>query len=108
MTSRFADMAGNAASVTAGPSTPPLAISCTAFAGSRALARDVDAVRSILASVLNFGDAGDGASVYDRQQNIGVRMQPMQRDADGGLKIGNLASGQATRDEIGLYGQFRW
>jgi len=29
-------------------------------------------------------------------------------DADGGLKIGNLGSGQATRDEIGLYGQFRF
>lgn len=24
------------------------------------------------------------------------------------LKIGNLGAGQATRDEVGLYGQFRW
>jgi hypothetical protein len=29
-------------------------------------------------------------------------------DATDGLKIGNLGSGQATRDEIGLYGQFRF
>lgn len=29
-------------------------------------------------------------------------------DADGGLKIGNLSTGQEQRDEIGLYGQFRF
>ncbi len=29
-------------------------------------------------------------------------------NADGGLKIGNLDSGQAKRDELGLYGQFRF
>ncbi|MXO60793.1 hypothetical protein GRI89_14715 [Altererythrobacter salegens] len=29
-------------------------------------------------------------------------------NADGGLKIGNLGSGQEKRDEVGLYGQFRF
>jgi hypothetical protein len=50
--------------------------------------------------------------------NVGVQYSPTKivdlalvykrDDADNGLKIGNLGSGQATRDEIGLYGQFRW
>ena len=54
----------------------------------------------------------------DHYFNVGVQYSPAKivdlalvykrDDADGGLKIGNLASGQATRDEIGLYGQFRW
>ncbi|OCC22551.1 hypothetical protein MB02_16170 [Croceicoccus estronivorus] len=29
-------------------------------------------------------------------------------NGDGGIKIGNLGSGQETRDEFGLYGQFRF
>ena len=54
----------------------------------------------------------------DHYFNVGVQYSPAKivdlalvykrDDADGGLKIGNLGSGQATRDEIGLYGQFRW
>lgn len=54
----------------------------------------------------------------DHYFNFGVQYSPAKivdlalvykrDDADGGLKIGNLGSGQVTRDEIGLYGQFRW
>jgi hypothetical protein len=50
--------------------------------------------------------------------NVGVQYSPTKivdlalvykrDDADNGLMIGNLGSGQATRDEFGLYGQFRW
>ena len=50
--------------------------------------------------------------------NVGVQYSPAKivdlalvykRDSgDGSVKIGNLATGQATRDEIGLYGQFRF
>lgn len=54
----------------------------------------------------------------DQYFNVGVQYSPAKivdlglvykRDsADGGLKIGNLGTGQATRDEFGLYGQFRF
>ncbi|WP_338468441.1 hypothetical protein RXV95_07795 [Novosphingobium sp. ZN18A2] len=54
----------------------------------------------------------------DRYFNAGIQFSPAKivdlalvykRDnADGMLQIGNLGAGQATRDEIGLYGQFRW
>ena len=50
--------------------------------------------------------------------NVGVQYSPAKivdlalvykRDsAEGDLKTGNLATGQATRDEIGIYGQFRF
>ena len=54
----------------------------------------------------------------DHYFNVGLQYSPVKivdlalvykRDsADGGLKIGNLGSGQQTRDEVGLYGQFRF
>jgi len=54
----------------------------------------------------------------DQYYNFGIQYSPAKivdlaivykRDnADDGLAIGNLSSGQQTRDEIGLYGQFRW
>lgn len=54
----------------------------------------------------------------DNYFNFGIQYSPAKivdlalvykRDsADGGLKIGNLGTGQATRDEFGLYGQFRF
>jgi len=54
----------------------------------------------------------------DHYFNAGIQFSPAKivdlalvykRDsADGMLQIGNLGAGQVTRDEIGLYGQFRW
>jgi len=54
----------------------------------------------------------------DQYFNLGIQYSPakivdlalvFKRDsADDGLKIGNLGSGQKTRNEVGLYGQFRW
>ncbi len=53
-----------------------------------------------------------------RYFNAGIQYSPAKivdlalvykRDsADDFLKIGNLGAGQATRDEVALYGQFRW
>jgi hypothetical protein len=54
----------------------------------------------------------------DQYYNFGVQYSPAKivdfalvykRDnGDGGVATGNLSSGQATRNEIGLYGQFRF
>lgn len=54
----------------------------------------------------------------DHYFNAGIQYSPAKivdlalvykRDsADNLLTIGNLSSGQATRNEIGIYGQFRW
>ncbi|MBA3056086.1 MAG: hypothetical protein FP826_14425 [Sphingomonadales bacterium] len=54
----------------------------------------------------------------DQYFNVGIQYSPAKivdlalvykRDkGDGGVKTGNLGTGQATRDEIGLYGQFRF
>lgn len=54
----------------------------------------------------------------DQYFNVGIQYSPAKivdlalvykRDkGDGGVKIGNLGTGQATRDEIGLFGQFRF
>jgi hypothetical protein len=54
----------------------------------------------------------------DHYFNVGVEYSPTKivdlalvykRDSgDGGIKIGNLGSGQATRDEVGIYSRFRW
>ena len=54
----------------------------------------------------------------DHYFNAGIQYSPakivdlalvFKRDAgDGGVTTGNLAAGQVTRDELGLYGQFRF
>nr|WP_166178304.1 hypothetical protein [Altererythrobacter segetis] len=45
---------------------------------------------------------------YSPVEIVDLALVYKRDDADGGLKIGNLGTGQATRDEIGLYGQFRF
>lgn len=45
---------------------------------------------------------------YSPAKIVDLALVYKRDEADGGLKIGNLASGQATRQEIGLYGQFRF
>lgn len=57
-------------------------------------------------------------TMKDHYYNVGIQYSPAKivdfalvykRDkGDNGVAIGNLAAGQATRDEIGLYGQFRF
>jgi len=54
----------------------------------------------------------------DHYFNAGIQFSPAKivdlalvykhDSADGMLQIGNLGAGQVTRDEVGLYGQFRW
>jgi len=45
---------------------------------------------------------------YSPAKIVDLALVYKRDNADGGLKIGNLGSGQEERQEIGLYGQFRF